>query len=148
MGIALPDTFGTEAFLGDFDHGFARMFDGVRQDSGNPDEFAERIIAHYKSLGIDPSTKSIVFSDSLNPQIVTHLEYSYKHRIQRAYGMGTHLTNAFPNCKALNIVIKMRECNGIPVVKLSDDKGKNMGDRDALRVANWTFHGTPLDADQ
>ena len=65
LGIALPDTFGTAAFFEDFDGYLARLFDGVRHDSGDPFEFGEKVIAHYQKLNIDSKSKVIVFSDVL-----------------------------------------------------------------------------------
>lgn len=143
LGIALTDTFGTEAFLQDFSLYFAKLFDGVRHDSGNPLYFGERIITHYNEIGIDPTTKTIVFSDNLTPDKAAGIEKYFRGRIKTSFGIGTNFTNDFtddfPNSKPLNMVIKMDSCNYVPVVKLSDDPGKQTGDEDALRVANWTF---------
>lgn len=146
LGIALPDTFGTKAFFEDFDGYLARLFDGVRHDSGDPYEFGEKVIAHYKKLGIDPTTKMIVFSDGLTSDLGSKLCVHFEGRIRVSLGIGTHFTNDFPNSKALNIVIKMATCLGIPVVKLSDVFTKAIGDKDALRVARWMFEQIPLDA--
>jgi nicotinate phosphoribosyltransferase len=146
LGIALPDTFGTDSFLRDFDDSLARLFDGVRHDSGDPIEFAMKIIAHYKSLGIDPTTKIIVFSDSLNIEKVLQIEKALDGLIRRSYGIGTFLTNDYPGSPALNMVIKMIMCDGICVVKLSDSPTKAIGDYDALRVAAYTHLDVPLDS--
>lgn len=145
LGIALTDTFGTDAFFEDFDGVLARLFDGVRQDSGDPIEFIEKTINAYKKLRIDPKTKTVVFSDGLNVPMVTKIANAIGDRIQYSFGIGTNLTNDFGNSKPLNMVIKMAECNHIPVVKLSDTPSKAIGDPDALRVAKWTFFKTPLD---
>lgn len=146
LGIALPDTFGTDAFFQDFDGYLARLFDGIRHDSGDPYAFGEKVILHYKKLNIDPRSKTIVFSDGLNPIVGQELTNHFAHRIKVSLGIGTNLTNDFPGSKALNIVIKLTSCNGIPVVKLSDVGTKAIGDHDALRVARWVFNRTPLDA--
>lgn len=146
LGIALTDTFGTDAFFQDFDVYFARLFDGVRHDSGDPFAFAEKTIAAYEALGISPKTRTIVFSDNLNCELVVRLYKALCERINVSFGIGTHFTNHFLGSKALNMVIKLILCNGIPVVKLGDDAMKQLGERDALRVANWTFRGIPLDA--
>lgn len=145
LGIALPDTFGSDAFFEDFDGYFARLFDGVRHDSGDPYVFAEKVIAHYKRLRIDPRSKVIVFSDSLNAELGRELTERFSHRIKVSLGIGTHFTNDYLGSKALNIVIKLATCNGIPVVKLSDVFSKAIGEIDALRVAKWIFNKTPLD---
>lgn len=145
LGIALTDTFGTPAFFGDFDLELAKMFDGVRHDSGAPLIFADQVIAHYKKLGIDPTTKTIVFSDGLDVATALRIADALRDRIRFSFGIGTNFTNDFPNSKALNMVIKLWSCGGIPVVKLSDIITKAMGDSDALRVARWTFQGIGLD---
>lgn len=145
LGVALTDTFGTQAFWEDFDPYLSRLFDGVRHDSGDPMEFAESTIKHYKDNRIDPNTRTIVFSDGLNTETALQLWADLEGKIRRSFGIGTHFTNDVPGSKALNMVIKMWSCNGIPVVKLSDVITKQIGDADALRVANWTFSGKSLD---
>lgn len=145
LGIALTDTFGTDAFFEDFDGYLARLFDGVRHDSGDPMVFAERVIAHYTKLGIHPMSKSIVFSDGLTPTLAAEIGDALNGRIRTSFGIGTNFTNDFPGSKPLNMVIKLMRCNGVPVVKISDTPTKSIGDRDALRVANWTFYGKALD---
>ncbi len=145
LGIALSDTFGSEPFFGDFDGLLARLFDGVRQDSGDPETFGDRAIAHYEQLSINPMSRTIVFSDGLTAEKAAEINRIFSGRIGVSFGIGTHFTNDFPGSPALNIVIKMSECNGVPVVKLSDSNGKAIGDPDALRVARWIFEGQPLD---
>jgi len=145
LGIALTDTFGTDAFLEDFDSLLAHTYDGVRQDSGNPIGFAISMMRHYQKLGIDPATKTVIFSDSLNVDKAIDIKNHFRDSIKSSFGIGTHFSNHFDNSPALNIVIKLRSVNGIEVVKLSDDFGKATGDKDALRVAKWTFNGEPLD---
>ena len=145
LGIALPDTFGTDAFFEDFDGYLARLFDGVRHDSGEPLVFAEKVIAHYQKLGIFPMSKSIVFSDGLTPEVAREISLALEGRIRTSFGIGTNLTNDFPGSKALNMVIKLMMIGGIPVVKISDTPSKAIGDKDALRVARWTFFRNQLD---
>lgn len=145
LGIALTDTFGTKLFWEDFDPYLSRLFDGVRHDSGDPMQFAESAIKHYKDNGIDPNTKTIVFSDGLNTERAIQLWKELEGKIRRSFGIGTHFTNDIPESKALNMVIKLWSCDNIPVVKLSDVKTKQIGNFDALRVANWTFSGKSLD---
>ena len=145
LGIALTDTFGTQSFLRDFDDTLARLFDGVRQDSGDPILFGHDIIAHYNKLGIDPLTKIIVFSDSLNPVLARAIAKEFEGKIRTSFGIGTNFTNDYDGSPALNMVIKLIMCDGIHVVKLSDSFSKAIGDPDALRVALYTHLNIPLD---
>jgi nicotinate phosphoribosyltransferase len=135
LGIALADTFGLDAFLKDFNTFYAKLFDGVRHDSGNPFEFAEKIVGHYKHLGIDPISKTIVFSDGLNVDLAIELK---KHcndiGIKCSFGIGTHFTNDV-GIKALNIVIKMVTINNKHVVKLSEVPAKHTGDLETIALA-------------
>jgi len=126
LGIALSDTFTTKAFFEDFDIVLAREFAGVRQDSGNPFEFGKNMIAHYQKLGIDPRTKTVVFSDGLDVPIMIKIFKEFTGNVGVSFGVGTNLTNSL-GVTPLNIVIKLVECNGIAVAKLSDDLGKAMG---------------------
>jgi nicotinate phosphoribosyltransferase len=125
LGIALTDVVGTDAFLRDFDLYFCKLFDGVRHDSGNPVEWANKIIAHYNKMKIDPKTKSLVFSDGLNVPKAIELFKTFNGQAKLFFGIGTNLTNDM-GVKALNIVIKMTACNGSPVAKISDTPGKTM----------------------
>jgi nicotinate phosphoribosyltransferase len=139
LGIALADTFGSNAFFRDFDGRLARMFDGVRHDSGNPFSFADQAIYHYERLRIDPKSKTIVFSDSLDVDKCVELQKAFGDKIKLSFGIGTHLTNDVPGTTPTNIVIKLTGIDGIPVVKLSDDMRKAIGDPKALDIALWTF---------
>ena len=125
LGIALSDTVGLNAFLCDFDMYFAKLFDGTRQDSGNPHEYAYRMIDHYKEMNIDPKTKTIVFSDGQTIATAIELWKDFSDKIGVSFGIGTHLTNDF-GYKALQIVLKMIKCNEQPVAKLSNSPGKYM----------------------
>ncbi len=143
LGIALSDTFTTEAFFRAFDTKLAKLFDGVRQDSGDPIEFAEKTIAHYKKLRIDPLSKSIVFSDALTPEKVEEIAKHCKGKIKFSFGIGTNLTNDV-GVKPLNIVIKITEAEPegwewIPTIKLSDSKGKHTGDEETINIAKKTL---------
>lgn len=124
-GIALTDTITTDCFLKDFRLTFATLFSGVRHDSGDPIEWGEKMIAHYKNLGIDPTTKTLLFSDSLDfPRAYAIYEH-FKGRAKIAFGIGTWLSN---DCgeTPLNIIMKVTEANGQPVAKVSDTPGKGM----------------------
>ncbi|MEA3452631.1 MAG: nicotinate phosphoribosyltransferase [Bacteroidota bacterium] len=139
LGIALSDTFTSEAFFNAFDTKLAKLFDGVRQDSGNPIEFGYKVIKHYKNLNIDPNTKTIVFSDALNPTKIEEISKEFKGKIKSSFGIGTNLTNDV-GAKPLNMVIKITEAlpegkKWIPTIKLSDSKGKYTGDPNTIRIA-------------
>lgn len=133
LGIALSDSFTTDEFLKDFNHQFSRLFDGVRHDSGDPIEFAKKIISHYEKLGIDPMSKTIVFSDSLNPEKVLEIQKFCIGKIKTSYGIGTNLTNSV-GVKPLNMVIKLVEIDGLNVIKLSDSQGKHTGDEKTIKL--------------
>ena len=133
LGIALSDVCGMDAFLRDFDLFFCKLFDGVRHDSGDPFEWGEKMIAHYQKMRIDPRSKVMVFSDSLNAPLAIRLFEYFKGRSQTAFGVGTNLTNDL-GYDALQIVIKMTRCNGQPVAKISDEPSKAM-DYDPSYVA-------------
>jgi len=124
LGIALTDTIGVDAFLKDFDLYFAKLYDGVRHDSGDPYEFGTKIINHYKNMGIDPLTKTIVFSDGLTFPKAKELYEVFAPAIGVAFGIGTNLTNNLVDPP--QIVIKMTRCNGQPVAKISDNPEKGM----------------------
>jgi nicotinate phosphoribosyltransferase len=124
LGIALTDTITTDAFLKDFDLYFAKLYDGVRQDSGDCHDFGYKMIEHYNKLNIDPKTKTIVFSDNLNFNKMLTLDSVFKHSINVMFGIGTNLTNDFTDVTPLSIVMKMQKCNGRFVAKISDEPEK------------------------
>lgn len=124
LGIALTDCINMQAFLNDFDLYFAKLFDGLRHDSGDPLEWAEKAISHYQKLGIDPLTKTLVFSDGLDLPRALALYRALRGRIHVSFGIGTNLTCDIPGVEPMNIVIKMTACNGQPVAKISDEAGK------------------------
>ena len=124
-GTALTDTITTDLFLLDFDRANCNNYTGVRHDSGDPYEWGEKIIAHYKKYGIDPKTKMLLFSDSLNFDKAQRLYNAFRDRTKVSFGIGTFVSNdTFED--ALNIVIKLQTVNGKPVAKLSDCQGKTM----------------------
>jgi nicotinate phosphoribosyltransferase len=125
LGIALSDVYGMSAFLRDFDLFFCKLFDGARHDSGDPFDWGERMLAHYSRNRVDPRTKTLIFSDALTVPRTIELYQRFRGRCQLAFGIGTNLTNDL-GCEPLQIVIKMVECNGQPVAKLSDTPSKNM----------------------
>jgi nicotinate phosphoribosyltransferase len=125
LGIAVADTYGTDAFLRDFDMYFCKLFDGARHDSGDPFDWGERLIAHYRRNRVDPRTKTLIFSDQLTVPIAIEIARRFHGRAQTAFGIGTNLTNDLGH-EPINIVIKMTECNGQPVAKVSDAPGKTV----------------------
>lgn len=125
LGIALSDVYGMNAFLRDFDMYFCKLFDGARHDSGDPFDWGERMIEHYRANRCDPLTKTLVFSDGLTIPRCIELFQRFHGRIQIAFGVGTNLTNDL-GPDPLQIVLKMVRCNGQPVAKISDAPGKTM----------------------
>ncbi|MHC5310203.1 nicotinate phosphoribosyltransferase [Myroides sp. LJL116] len=139
LGIALTDTYTSEVFFEHFDKKFAKLFDGVRHDSGDPIEFAQMTINHYKSLNIDPRSKTIIFSDGLNPEKVQHITHFCRGKIGMSFGIGTDFTNDV-GLPAMNIVIKMSQAlpekgNWTDVVKLSDEPKKHTGTPEMIELA-------------
>ena len=127
LGVALTDTVGMNAFLADFDLYFAKLFDGLRHDSGDPFEWGEKAIAHYEKLRIKPETKRLVFSDGLNLNKALELYERFGDRIQLGFGIGTNLSNDM-GLTPINIVMKLTHANGQPVAKISDSPGKTLCD--------------------
>jgi nicotinate phosphoribosyltransferase len=139
LGIALSDTMGFDKFLKDFDRFFSLLFDGCRQDSGDPVQWTEKLIAHYKKMRIDPKTKSAIYSDGLTLESAVDIFRRYHDKIQVSFGIGTNLTN---DCGfvAPQVVIKMVECNYRPVAKLSDSEEKGMcEDLEFLEYLNYVI---------
>ncbi|WP_151796626.1 nicotinate phosphoribosyltransferase [Acinetobacter soli] len=131
LGIALTDVVGMDAFLRDFDLYFAKLFDGLRHDSGDPYEWGDKAYAHYRQLKIDTKTKMLTFSDGLTLQKAWELHQYFKDRFKVSFGIGTNLTNDMGQTP-LNIVLKLVECNGQSVAKISDSPGKTMTDNDTF----------------
>lgn len=125
LGIALTDTVGMDAFLYDFDLYFAKLFEGLRHDSGDPVDWGEKALAHYERLRIDPQSKRLVYSDALTFPKALHLYRHFGDRVQMGFGIGTNLTNDV-GCRTLNIVMKLTQVNGQPVAKISDEPGKTL----------------------
>jgi nicotinate phosphoribosyltransferase len=140
LGTALTDVVGMDAFLADFDLYFAKLFDGLRHDSGDPVEWGEKALAHYAKLRIDPHTKRLVFSDGLDLPRAFALYRHFADRTMTGFGIGTNLTND-TGIPTLAIVMKLVSCNGQPVAKLSDSPGKTMcTDETFLAYLRQVFH--------
>ncbi|MFB9136767.1 nicotinate phosphoribosyltransferase [Vibrio olivae] len=143
LAIAPTDTLNADAFINDFNTHLAKAFDGIRHDSGDPYRWGDRMIAHYESLGIDPNTKLFIFSDGLNFDEALNLCEYFAGRVNISFGIGTFLTNDLGGWKnaqgktyqPLSIVIKLTECNGRPVAKISDEPEKAMCE-DPIFLAN------------
>lgn len=133
LGIALTDTYTTDVFFKNFSKKHAKLFDGIRQDSGDEIEFTEKALARYKELGIDPMTKTIIFSNALDFAKAKDINIYCEGKIKAAFGIGTNLTNDVPECKPGNLVMKLTKCRmnsrqpWYSCIKLSDDQGKHMG---------------------
>ncbi|WP_038327565.1 nicotinate phosphoribosyltransferase [Kingella kingae] len=131
LGIALTDVVGMDAFLRDFDLYFAKLFDGLRHDSGDPYVWGDKAYVHYQKLKIDSRTKMLTFSDGLDMQKAWDLHQYFKGRFRTSFGIGTNLTNDMGH-EPLNIVLKLVECNGQSVAKISDTPGKTVTDNDTF----------------
>ncbi len=125
LGVALTDVVGMDAFLADFDLYFAKLFDGLRHDSGDPFVWGEKALAHYAKLRIDAHHKRLVFSDGLDVPAAIALHRHFSDRTQLGFGIGTNFSNDMGH-EALNIVMKLTHCNGQAVAKLSDSPGKTI----------------------
>jgi len=140
LGVALTDVVGMDAFLADFDLYFAKLFDGLRHDSGDPVVWGEKALAHYAKLRIDAHTKRLVFSDGLDLETAFRLYRHFADRTQVGFGIGTNLSNDV-GLTPLNIVMKLVRCNGQPVAKLSDSPGKTLcKDETFLAYLRQVFH--------
>ncbi|MBE5824288.1 MAG: nicotinate phosphoribosyltransferase [Butyrivibrio sp.] len=140
-GTALTDAITTDCFLRDFQLTYSTLFSGVRHDSGDPIEWGEKMIEHYKSLGIDPTTKTLLFSDSLDFERASKIHAHFDGKAKVAFGIGTYIAND-TKVPALNIVMKTTACNGQDVAKISDVEGKGMCKNPAYvdylqRCINW-----------
>jgi len=124
-GTALTDTITTDLFLQDFDRSMCNNFTGVRHDSGNPFVWGDKMINHYRKYGIDPATKTLLFSDSLDFDKAQKIYDYFKGTVKVSFGIGTFISNDTKE-DPLNIVIKLQSVNGNPVAKLSDSGGKTM----------------------
>ena len=139
LGVALSDTFTNDVFFEQFDKKFSKLFDGVRHDSGDPLEFADKTIRHYEKHGINPLYKYIIFSDGLNLEKVEEITNYCRGKIGISFGIGTNLTNDV-GLKPMNIVMKLigvqaSNKDWIPTIKLSDEKNKYTGDPTMIKLA-------------
>ncbi|MDR3056714.1 MAG: nicotinate phosphoribosyltransferase [Prevotella sp.] len=145
LGIALTDTYTTDSFFNSFSLKQAKLFDGVRHDSGDPLCFADKAIKFYEQNRIDPTSKTLVFSDSLNLETVKQIKDHVNGRMHDTYGIGTFFSNDV-GVKALNIVIKLtdvklhkKDTTFLKAVKLSDVAGKHTGDAKEIELSLKTL---------
>jgi nicotinate phosphoribosyltransferase len=145
LGITLTDTYTSDMFFQSFGLKHAKLFDGVRCDSGDPIEFADRVVEFYTKNRIDPASKTIVYSDSLNVEEVERIKKYIANRIHDTYGIGTFFTNDV-GATPLNMVIKLTQVKINPdidyfdAIKLSDVSGKNTGDSNEIKIARLTLN--------
>ncbi|MDB5950601.1 MAG: pncB [Massilia sp.] len=140
LGTALTDVVGMDAFLNDFDLYFAKLFDGLRHDSGDQVAWGEKALAHYTRLRLDAHTRRLVFSDGLDLVKAFALYRHFADRTMTGFGIGTNLSND-TGVEPLNIVMKLMSCNGQPVAKLSDSPGKTLcKDETFLAYLRQVFH--------
>ncbi len=139
LGIALTDTFTTQNFLNSFSTQYAKIFDGVRWDSGDPIDFTDKLIDFYKQKRIDPRSKTIVYSDALNVEKIKAIREYVNGKIHDVYGIGTFITNDV-GVEPLNIVIKLTHAKSnpddeyYPTVKLSDVASKQTGTNEEIKL--------------
>jgi nicotinate phosphoribosyltransferase len=139
LGICLTDTLGQEKFEKDFDPYWANLFTGCRHDSGDPIEWGDRLLDIYRSFNIDPRSKTLMFSDSLDFDKAQKIQDHFYDKCKISFGIGTYLTND-TGVEPLNIVMKLQEANGKPVAKLSNVSGKTMcGDDKYVEYLKWAI---------
>lgn len=132
MPVVLTDTFTTDVTLEGMSKKQIDAVKSFRIDSG--DEFAvgAKIIRFLKAHGIDPTTRTLFFSNSLKPEKALALHNYFEGTIKTAFGIGGNAVNNMGfdenhSLPGMNIVSKAVEVNGHGTVKLSDDAGKHMG---------------------
>ena len=138
LGVVLPDTFTAPVFLRDFNTLYAKLFDGARHDSGDWRWFTDLMVDHWKGLRIDPTTKTIVYSDGLDADKAIEIQQYAQGKVLPRFGIGTFLTNSVGH-EPLNIVIKLTKCDGRPAVKLSDSPGKEIGVPEAISHCKYSL---------
>lgn len=143
LGTFLTDTYTVDVFLRNFSMKMAKLYDGVRHDSGDPLAFVDKMINKYKSYGIEPMSKTIIFSDGLDFPAAAKIKEYCAGKIKASFGIGTNLTCDIPNVKPMNIVMKLKECRvneRQPIygcVKLSDVPDKAIGKPED--IANYKY---------
>lgn len=147
LGTFLYDTYGWRIFDLNFSEDYAHMFKGLRVDSGDNYKELDRIVEKYNSLGIDPRTKQVIFSNALSTDRAIELQRYASSRCLPSFGIGTHFTNDFPGIRPMNIVIKLTEVKITEkwtffnqTCKLSQDEGKYSGDPAVVKRFRQALH--------
>lgn len=144
LGITLTDTYTTDSFFESFSLKQAKLFDGLRCDSGDPIEFIDKTLDFYTKNRIEPESKTVVFSDSLNLDLVKRIKQHVNNRLHDTYGIGTFFSNDV-GAKPINMVIKLTQVKSSPkgeyhqAVKLSDVLGKNTGNLKEIEICKMTL---------
>ena len=145
LGIFLMDTYTSKVGLKNMSLKFAKLFDGVRCDSGDEYLIGNEVIKRYKELGIDPTTKTIVFSNALDFNKYLDIHNYFNGRIRISAGIGTNITND-TDFKPANIVMKLSKCrinlnqDWRKCIKISDDLGKHLGDDKEFEIAKYQLN--------
>jgi nicotinate phosphoribosyltransferase len=132
LRIILPDTYGTSAFLARAPR-WMDEWTGIRIDSKDPIVGGEEAIAWWKSRGIDPQTRQIIFSDGLDVEAIENIHQHFRGKVRFGFGWGTLLTNDFRglarerSLDPISVVCKVVSANGRPAVKISDNPTKATG---------------------
>lgn len=143
LGVFLTDTFTTDVFIRNFSKTYAKLLDGVRQDSGCPYEYTDKIVNKYKSLNINPLSKAITYSDALTVEKAISINNYAKDKINPQFGIGTHFTNDIDGINPCNIVMKLtrvkltENTDWCDCIKLSDSKGKHTGNVETINHAKY-----------
>ena len=147
LGTYLYDSFGWDIFDHNFSEGFANQFKGLRVDSGNNFEQLHKIVKKYQSLGIDPRTKQIIFSNALDTDRAIEIQQYAQKLCQPSFGIGTHFTNDFEGVEPMNIVIKLIAAKITEswsfyndTCKISEDKGKHTGKPEVIKRFMEAIH--------
>lgn len=147
LGTFLYDTYGWRIFSLNFSEDYANMFKGLRVDSGDNFEQLDLIVEKYRSLNIDPATKQVVFSNGLDVDRAIQIQRYAEGKCQASFGIGTHFTNDFAGVMPMNIVIKLTSVKiteswpfYCQTCKLSEDKGKNIGDAEIVACFKTLLH--------
>ena len=146
LGTVLTDTYTTDVFMRNFSKKHAMLFTSLRHDSGDPLLFADKVIARYRELRVDPQIKYIIFSDSLDAERAIEIAKHCKGRIGTSFGIGTNFSNDVgAGIQPMNIVMKLWKCKMTekdkwhPCVKLSDVDGKHTGEPEEIDLAQRTL---------
>ena len=147
LGTYLYDSFGWDIFDHNFSEDFANQFKGLRVDSGNNFEQLHKIVKKYQSLGIDPRTKQIIFSNALDTDRAIEIQQYAQKLCQPSFGIGTHFTNDFEGVEPMNIVIKLIAAKITEswsfyndTCKISEDKGKHTGKPEVIKRFMEAIH--------